>query len=431
MLMVCAAEKTKKIEQTSKNEKAVKTEKPEEQYLQWLKEGTSKEKQMAAKELGKLKDPAALPALREALKDQEKKVREAVIQALIEIPGKESVAALSIAFDDPDTSNRETAIKGLVKKYIPEPKSGIKQILNTIMDYFTLSEETKMIEPWIKIEPEAAIALTKRLSEGKPILIVAIDAIHSLRVYSAIPDLIKAMRGDEDTIVAILKTFADFKVQSVGENITPLLLSKNDNVVGYASYCLGKINYAPAIPSLINLYNYSADIKYQKYALIGLSLLAAKDATKLFHANLTSSDPEFRVIAAEAFGRLGDTVFTEEVARAFLNEQNIKVKLAMDFALFKLGRKEHMMDLIKALDAEYDLIKPYIIECGADGFAEISRYLPNLPTSTKIKLIKIMGYSYNPAAIKYLEPYLNDVDIDIATSSFEAIKRLKKIEEIK
>jgi len=208
------------------------------------------------------------------------------------------------------------------------------------------------------------------------------------------------------------------------------LLSKNDNIVAHACYCIGKINYTQGIPALINLYNYSSNTKYQKYALVGLSLLASKEATKLFMTNLKSQDPEFRVISAEAFGRMGDAGYTEEVGRIFLGEQNTSAKLAMDFALFKLGRKENMMNLIKALDLYPDEVKAYILECGADGFAEISRYMPNLSNSTKIKLIKIMGYSYNPAAIKYIEPYLNDADIDVATTSFEAVKRLKKAEEM-
>jgi HEAT repeat protein len=410
--------------------KTTGTDKPDQQYYTWLKEGNSKQKQVAAKELGKLKDEFAIPALRNALKDTDKKVREAVIQAIIEIPGKASILALAEATGDSETALRSVAIKGIVKKYIPDTRTGFKQILSSVIDYFK-PEEFQMVEPWIQIEPEAAAALTRRLNEKKPVSLDAIDAIHALRVYGAIPDLVKAMRGDSDKIVSILKTLADFKAQNTGEQITPLLLSKDDDIVANASYCIGKIGYTAGISSLINLYNYAANVKYQKYALNGLSLLGAKEAEKLFRVNLTSQDSDFRLLAAEGFARMGDPNATEIVARAFLNEQNSKVKVAMDFALFKLGRKEHMMNLLKAFEIDSSSVQSYIVECGGEGFAEIARYLPNLSNQTKIKLIKIMGYSYNPAAMTHIVPYLNDPDIDVATAAFEAIKRLKKVEAMK
>ncbi|OGF67046.1 MAG: hypothetical protein A2Y62_10890 [Candidatus Fischerbacteria bacterium RBG_13_37_8] len=395
-----------------------------------LKNGNEKQKQIAAKELGKRQDESAVPVLREALGDENHKVRKAVIEALMQIPGKESIRALCLATEDEVPGNRELAIEGLVKKYLPEPTSRLKKIFGTIQDLFSLKEEENMVEPWVKVEPEIEKALIKRLNDQKSVSLLAISAIHSLRIKGAIPDLIKSLKGDEERIIEILKTLADFKAHSAGENIIPLLLSKRDKIVAYASYCLGKIKYEPAIQSLIQLYNYSADTKYQKYALAGLSLLAATDAVKFFQKNLRSDDSEFRILSAEAFARIADTKYTEEIARAFLNEKDEKVKLAIDFALFKLKRKEHMMNIIKAINVQYDIVESYIIESGEDGFMEIARYIPNLEDRVKIKIIKIMGHSYNPAAIKYLEPYLNDADINIATASFEAIKRLKKIEEM-
>jgi HEAT repeat protein len=404
---------------------------PVDYLLKNLKEGNEKQKIMAAKELGKLQEQSAVPALKDALQDSSKKVRTAVIEALTNIPGKESIIALCIATEDPVPDNRVLAIKGIVKKYIPSPQSQIKLIFAKIQDLFRLQSEKDMIEPWIKVEPEIDKALIKRLYDQKSVSLEAINAIHLLRITSAIPDLIKLLKGDEDAIVESLKTIADFKATKAGESIIPLLMSKRDKIVSYASYCLGKIQYKPAIEELMKLYSYSADQKYQKYALIGLSLLAAKEAENIFLKNLTSPDSEFRIISAEGLGRIADPKNTEQIARQFLNEKDEEVKLAMDFALFKLKRKEHMMNLIKAINIHYDNVSSYIIELGEEGFAEISRYLPGLEKSVKIKIIKILAASYNPSAIKYIEPYLNDPDIDIATASFEAVKKLKKIEDMK
>ncbi len=396
-----------------------------------LKEGNDRQKIMAANELGKQKEESAVPALREALHDSNKKVREAVIEALIKIPGKPSLLALCKATEDVIPSNRSLAIKGLVNKYIPAPQSKIKKIFSKIQDIFRLQNEQDMVEPWVKIEPEVKQALINRLYDQKSVSMEAINAVHLLRTKEAIPDLTKLIKGDEDIIIEVLKTLADFRAATAGENIIPLLISKKDKIVAHACYCLGKIQYKPAISHLIQLYNYSSDIKYQKYALIGLSMLAAKEAENLFLKNIKSDDPEFRIASAEGLARIAEQKYTEEIARQFLNEKNEEVKLAMDFALFKLKRKEHMMNIIKSIEVYSDNVSAYIIECGEEGFAEISRYMPNLDKKVKIKLIKIMALSYNPSAIKYIEPYLNDSDIDVATASFESIKKLKKIEEMK
>jgi len=399
-------------------------------YVKNLKTGNSKQKQIAAYELGKLKNEAWISILEEALSDPDAKVRKAVIEALMEIPGKKSILALCKATEDGNAANRKLAMQGIVRKYLPEARSGFKEFFSTILDLFSSKQEYQMIEPWVVVEKEVSEALIKNLYKDKDTSVIAIKAIHTLRIKAAVPDLIRIMKGDAEIIVEILKTFADFEVEGVGKDILPLLISKNDKIVSYAAYCLGKIKYSPAIPNLIQLYNYSSDLKYQKYALLGLSLLAGKEAKDIFLKSLKFEDNDFKILAAEGLGRIADPSYTEDLARSFLLEKDEKVKLALDFALFKLGRKEHMINLIKARNLYPEIIKAYIIELGDDGFAELSRYLPNLENSEKVKFIKIMGASYNPAAIKYIEPYLNDQDIEIATTAFEAIKKLKKIESL-
>lgn len=403
---------------------------PVDYLINNLKKGDEKQKIMAAKELGKMKEESAVPVLEEALKEPSKKVREAVIDALISIPGKQSIKALCVATEDVVSNNRSSAIKGLVKKYITESSSKIKRVIAKIQDVLELQDEKDMIEPWIRVEPCIESALARRLRDNKSVALEAIKGIHLLRVTSAIPELIKLLKGDKDIVVESLKTLANFGAREAGASIVPLLMSKNNRIVANAAYCLGKIKYEPAITNLIQLYNYSAHIKYQEYAIMALSMLAAKEAEGLFLKNLKADDAGFRIASAEGLGRIADPKYTEEIARQFLNEKDEEAKLAMDFALFKLKRKEHMMNLIKAINNYYDNVSAYIIECGEEGFAEISRYMPSVEKGIKIKLIKIMGSSYNPTAIKYLEPYLNDSDIDIATASFEAVKRLKKVEEM-
>lgn len=404
---------------------------PVDYLIKNLKEGNEKQKIMAAKELGKMQEESAVSALEEALKEPSKKVREAVINALINIPGNRSILALCTATEDGVPDNRSLAIKGLVKKYIMHSSSKIKRVIAKIQDVLDLQEEKNMIDPWIKVESCIGSALSRRLHDNKSVALEAIKAIHLLRITPAIPELVKLLKKDEDIIIESLKTLADFRAKEAGENIIPLLMSKNNRIVANTAYCLGKIGYEPAISHLIQLYNYSSDVKYQKYAIMGLSMLAAKDAAGIFLKNLKSGDAGFRIASAEGLGRIGDPKYTEEIARQFLNEKDEEAKLALDFALFKLKRKEHMMNLIKAINTYYDNVSAYIIECGEEGFAEISRYIPSVEKNVKIKLIKIMGSSYNPSAIKYLEPYLNDSDIDIATASFEAVKRLKKVEEMR
>jgi hypothetical protein len=75
-----------------------------------------------------------------------------------------------------------------------------------------------------------------------------------------------------------------------------------------------------------------------------------------------------------------------------------------------------------------DQVREYFIELGAVALPKMAEYLRVSDQSFRIRVIRMMGEMHQPDAIQYLEPYMNDKDLETAQAATDAIRELKKVQ---
>src|SRR5205823_5138807 len=93
-------------------------------------------------------------------------------------------------------------------------------------------------------------------------------------------------------------------------------------------------------------------------ALDALAHLAQPASTALFKERLADKDPYLRRAAAEGLGRLGDSASIDELVRNATTDDAEMVRMAMAFALAKLGRN-YVTRIVDTMDAALMLSRDF------------------------------------------------------------------------
>ncbi len=225
----------------------------------------------AAVRLGRLKDPRAIEPLVATLRDPDRSVREAAIEALLAI-GAPSTTALSACLADPDLSIQEAASK----------------ILASIADARALDQLLPALRSpdWI-VRMHAAKALG-RIKDA--------DSVRSL--VPLLQDGVKAVREEASAALA-----------AIGDAAIPSLLSAlthRDWLVRlHAVESLGAVKSPEAVPSLIATVFNDTDCAVREDAVRALGAIGDPRAVVPLTVVVTR-EPKLRVPAIEALGRIGD-----------------------------------------------------------------------------------------------------------------------------
>ncbi|MCP9472934.1 MAG: HEAT repeat domain-containing protein [Nitrospira sp.] len=225
----------------------------------------------AAARLGRLKDLRAIEPLVTTLRDPDRSVREAAIEALLAI-GAPSTTALSTCLADPDLSIQEAASK----------------ILASIADARALDQLLPALRSpdWI-VRMHAAKALG-RIKDA--------DSVRSL--VPLLQDGVKAVREEASAALA-----------AIGDAAIPSLLSAlthRDWLVRlHAVESLGAVKSPEAVPSLIATVFNDTDCAVREDAVRALGAIGDPRAVEPLTV-VVRKEPTLRVPAIEALGRIGD-----------------------------------------------------------------------------------------------------------------------------
>lgn len=127
-----------------------------EKILSKLRDKYAKIRENAARGLGVVENPEAVPALINALKDDAKEVRSASLRALSEIGSKHAIDALISCLSDPrsDIRSQSAHFLGATRAFRSAPK--LKEALRTERD---LSAKEYMLEAIGRLRDESALPL--------------------------------------------------------------------------------------------------------------------------------------------------------------------------------------------------------------------------------------------------------------------------------
>jgi len=173
-------------------------------------------------------------------------------------------------------------------------------------------------------------------------------------------------------------------------------------------------------------------------AIGAFSVLTAQDSvegidprtnTAELAKQLGSRDPLLRQKSAEALARLASTDQRKMVEGYQLEETNKEVKLALDWALYRMGRSEALFRIVHELDSSrYEQAIGYLSELESpDLLYPFFKKEKNPPRVTS-GLLRALGRIGNADTLDVIKPYLESLQPYVAeaaeTASDEISKRL-------
>ena len=224
----------------------------------------------AAAMLGTLRDPRAVGPLVSLLRDSDRAVREAAIGALTAI-GEPSVPVLGLCLSDPQVTVQEAASTVLAS-------IADERVLTPLIDSLKNSD-------WI-VRMQAVRALGRIK-----------DRTSIRQLIPLLQDKVKAVREETSTALA-----------AIGEAALPALQEATTHeewlVRLHAVEALGKTKSAYAVEPLLTLLFNDHDSAVREDAVRALGEI--RDPQAVEYLFTVMKEPELRVLAIEALGRIGD-----------------------------------------------------------------------------------------------------------------------------
>ncbi|MGH9902071.1 MAG: hypothetical protein ACRD68_09700 [Pyrinomonadaceae bacterium] len=136
---------------------------------------------------------------------------------------------------------------------------------------------------------------------------------------------------------------------------------------------------------------------------------------------LTSGDPLERRLAAEELARLADPEERLLVEGYRLQEKDTKVRLALDWALYRMGRGESLFEVVRALDSgRANQAQAYLTQI--EDPASLDLFLARTKGNTQIKLLQVLAHVGNAETIPRIEPLAASPDPLVAEAAKAAAR---------
>ena len=420
-----------------------------ETLLAYLKSPNPATRRDAAHKLGerRARNQLAVEALAVAArKDEDAEVRSEALQSLGMIKDFAALPEMIDALKDSNTDVRSIAIKSLVALYtehdiefITNRRSGWN-LFNPFLD----TSDHEIVEPYIAVDTAmvTAIGESARGDRERDVRISAIRAIGVLRGSAAIPQLADALNADQDLRMEVLRAFIKIGDQSAGPHLIPFFRDSDHKVRTQAMVAAGMLKYKPAVEPLLSVYGLGPEKKgtFKKVsdrvkgrltylpwrdeaALWALSLIGDEKAEQTFVENMTDNDGDRRQYAIEGLARIADPRYLDQISRMVLTEKNNDVKLAMFWALYKMGSTANLQYVVRKLESDQShQARAYLLESNP---TDLYPHLQSTSTEVRQNVIDILGRTGDQETIKELEPIVRRSGASTADFATVAIKRIE------
>lgn len=406
-----------------------------------LKSPDPERRKEAAKLLGDNKVNRAVPDIIPLVEDSNSSVKSVAAKALLDINDPRALPAFIKAVRDPSIEMQKIGIQGVLNVYTTPP-GGFMTEMKKAADFLNPLSDTynpMMVEPYVAVSEDAITAIADLLfSSDKGIRKDSAVALGILRAQSALPAIEDALEkeGDNGIKLELIRTIYKIGDPSAGEVLVPLIRDPDKDVHDEAILALGRLRYKDAVPPLNELYNAGIEERkkifgvlpvsgtddLQRKILESLAYIGDERSVAIFEAALEDSRDGFRLAGAEGLGRVGDASYLKLLATRYLRENSKSVKLGMSYALFLLGREEHLVELVDNADSQQAYY--YLLELQPEQVKLIYPYLQSEPAKQKVALLNVLGLRGDMSALTLAEELTNDKDADVASAANLAIRRL-------
>jgi HEAT repeat protein len=413
---------------------------PVESLVYDLKNPDPVRRRDAAVAIGNNKVKSATPELVAAAGDSDASVRRAVVTALQQVEDVRALDGFVVLSNDSEADIRDQAIQGLTRLYLPR-ESGLVVTMNRIGTFFNpWSDEwaNVVVEPDLPVDPRALAALEGRLQDPEESLRVkAARSLGILKGRSAIPSLVRTLKEDRSNAVRFEAARALRKIgdPAVGADLMSMANYGDPKVRNEAIYSVGRLRYAVAVPEITRLYeaekalpSKNADKVYQERLLGALAFIGDPQSKDLFLKEKSNPDTLLSLHAYEGLARIADDSVETEVSADRLRERDARVKTAQAYCLYRLGRKEYLDEVVRALGSRRTNTeaREYLLELRKDElpdlYAQVSR---NSDVNIREALAEIIGLVGDQGALPVLRDLQQDTKGQVSALATQALRRVQ------
>ena len=131
---------------------------------------------------------------------------------------------------------------------------------------------------------------------------------------------------------------------------------------------------------------------------------------------LSSRLPAQRREAAEEMARSVSPEHRRLLEGFRVQEKEASVRVAMDWALYRMGMSESLFPVVRALDSKQ---KEQAVEYlkSIEGPEPLYMFLPRVNGKTQIRLLEILAHTGNAGTLEKLKPYAASLDPAIADAA--------------
>ncbi len=385
--------------------------------------------------------PAALPKLREYLKNPDIEVRVEAVKQLVEMNNPRGLDALIEATGDNDPEVQVRATDGLVNFYLPGYvrtgfTASLRRVGSGIKGRFTDTND-QVIEPYVQVRPEVIAALGKLARGGSNMdaRANAARALGILRGQAAVPDLLVALRSkDSNVMYESLIALQKIRDQSVAPKIAYLLRDLDPKVQIAVIETTGLLQNKEALPGLVDVLQRARDNKIRRAALTAIAMLPDEKNRELYGRYLRDKDDQMRAAAAEGYARLRNKGDLPVIEKAWDEESKTHARLSLAFAQVMLGKTaiaefSPLQYLINTLNSSgyRGEAYPFLVEVARDPVVRRQLYQPMLggTKDERIYLARVLGRSGDKEALPYLDKLSQDPDAEVARNGLDALRTVK------
>jgi HEAT repeat protein len=421
-----------------------------ETLLAYLKSPNAGTRQDAARRLGERRERSQLAVEALAIaarKDEDQGVREEAVNALGKIKDFSALPEMIDALKDSRADVRNAAVRSLVMLYT---EHDIDFITNRRAGWnwfnpFLDTSDHEVIEPYIFVDPSIinAVGETARNDQERDVRVSAIRALGVLRARGAMAQLADALNADQDVRIDVIRAFIKIADPSAGSYLIAFFRDSNHKVRTQAMVAAGLLKYRPAVEPLLSVYGLGPEKKgavskvvgkvkgrftylppRDEAALWALSIIGDDRAEQVFVENMTDQDADRRQYAFEGLARIGDPRYQDQISRLVLTEKNGDVKLAQHWALYRMGSRANLQNIVRKLDTDQqEQARTYLLESSAP--ADLYPYIRSSSKDVRRQVIEILGRVGDSETIKELEPVAQTSGAETSDLATVAIKRIE------
>jgi HEAT repeat protein len=150
-----------------------------------------------------------------------------------------------------------------------------------------------------------------------------------------------------------------------------------------------------------------------------------EDPAAVAAKQLTSRDPLLRQQAAEELARLEAADQRRLIEGYRLQEKNARVKLALDWALYRMGKTEALFAVVRALDSSRSTqANAYLT--ALDNPEPLYLFLERMNGNTQVKLLEVLAKIGDADTLERLKPYSASFDPKIVEAANLAVREIER-----